>query len=380
MALQGNLDDFSLPEILQLIAVQQKSGVLKLTAGEDTAVIFFEGGKVVSTRDRRRNAKDPLKPFLIKTGRVTEPQLRQVETIETESRRELTDILLSGNYLTNEELSRALEEQVQDTLHQLLTWKTGAYHFSGDARTVPKFAVNIRLNTEGLLMESMRRIDELARYKERLSSTAMVLRPKPLATPPKDITEAERRVLPLVDGLRPLRDVMAQAKLVDFEVYEALHHLLEVGVIEVSLSAAPAKVTPLPTAAAPRASTGRAGAGLALALGTLALALSFGIGRYAAPALLGPVQRYAVPTKWAPPEIANVDPVERVALAQETYRILRGQAPADLTVLVREGFLPGEVAREAARAGAGAGSAAPTATARATPNATAPSTETPAAP
>jgi hypothetical protein len=41
MALQGNLDDFSLPEILQLIAVQQKSGVLKLTAGEDTAVIFF---------------------------------------------------------------------------------------------------------------------------------------------------------------------------------------------------------------------------------------------------------------------------------------------------------------------------------------------------
>jgi hypothetical protein len=351
MALQGNLDDFSLPEILQLIAVQQKSGVLKLTAGEDTAVIFFEGGKVVSTRDRRRNAKDPLKPFLVKTGRVTEPQLRQVETIESESRRELTDILLSGNYLTNEQLSRALEDQVQDTLHQLLTWKTGAYHFSGDARTVPKFAVNVRLNTEGLLMESMRRIDELARYKERLSSTAMVLRPKPLATPPKDITEAERRVLPLVDGLRPLRDVMAQAKLVDFEVYEALHHLLEVGVIEVSLSAAPAKVTPLPTAAAPKA-TGRAGAGLALALGTLALAISFGVGRYGAPALLGPVQRHAAPTRWAPPEIANVDAAERVALAQETYRILRGQAPADLNVLVREGFLPGEVAREAARAGA----------------------------
>jgi hypothetical protein len=361
MALQGNLDDFSLPEILQLIAVQQKSGVLKLSAGDDVAVIFFEGGKVVSTRDRRRNAKDPLKPFLIRTGRVTEPQLRQVETIESESRRELTDILLSGNYLTNEQLGKALEEQVQDTLHNLLTWKTGTYHFSGDARTVPKFAVNVRLNTEGLLMESMRRIDELARYKERLSSTAMVLRPKPLGVPPKDITEAERRVLPLVDGLRPLRDIIAQAKLVDFEVYEALHHLLEVGVIEVSLSAAPPKVTPLPTAAAPRKAGGGAGAGLALALGTLALAISFAVGRYAAPALLAPVQRYAVPAKWAPPAIANVDPLARAELARETYRIVRGRAPADLTTLVREGFLPRDTAREAAAAGADARAADPAA-------------------
>ena len=106
MALQGNLDDFSLPEILQLIAVQQKSGVLKLTAGDDVAVIFFQGGTVVSTRDRRRNARDPLKPFLLKTGLLSEAQLKQIDTIEAESRRELTDILLSGNYLTSDALAR----------------------------------------------------------------------------------------------------------------------------------------------------------------------------------------------------------------------------------------------------------------------------------
>jgi len=121
MALQGNLDDFSLPEILQLIAVQQKSGVLKLTSGDDVAVVFFESGRIVSTRDRRRHARDPLKPFLVQTGRLTEPQLRQIETIEAESRRELTDVLLSGSYLSSEELQHAVEEQIQDTLHQLLT-------------------------------------------------------------------------------------------------------------------------------------------------------------------------------------------------------------------------------------------------------------------
>ena len=348
MALQGNLDDFSLPEILQLIAVQQKSGVLKLTAGDDLAVIFFDGGKVVSTRDRRRNAKDPLKPFLLKTGRLTEPQLRQVETIEAESRREMTDILLSGNYMTSEQLSRALEDQVQDTLHQLLTWKTGTYHFSGDSRTVPKFAVNVRLNTEGLLMESMRRIDELVRYKEVLSSPAMVLRPKALASPPKEMTEAERRVLPLVDGLRPLRDVIAQSKLVEFEVYEALHHFYDLGVVEISLAAAPPKVTPLPTATPARTGTGGGlRGGIALALGLAMLAISIALGIYGAPALLVPVERSAVGKSWAPPEIADLDDASRVEIATETYRTLRGKDPANMEALVREGFLPASMLREA---------------------------------
>ena len=176
---------------------------------------------------------------------LAEPEPEQIETIEAESRRELTDVLLSGNYMTSEGLSQALEHQIQDTLHQLLTWKTGSYHFSGDSRTVPKFAVNVRLNTEGLLMESMRRIDEIVRYRETLSSPAMVLRPRPLATPPKEMSPQERRILPLVDGLRPLRDLVAQSKLVEFEAFEALHHLLDLGVVEVSLGAAPQKVTPI---------------------------------------------------------------------------------------------------------------------------------------
>ena len=348
MALQGNLDDFSLPEILQLIAVQQKSGVLKLTAGEDVGVIFFETGKIVSTRDRRRNAKDPLKPFLVRTGHLTEAQMKQIETIEAESRRELTDILLSGSYLTSEDLANAVEQQIQDTLHQLLTWKTGSYHFSGDARTVPKFAVNVRLNTEGLLMESMRRIDEFVRYRETFTSPAMVLRPKPLNSPPHELAPQTQRVLALVDGLRPLRDIVAQAKLVEFEVYEALHLLLDLGVIEISLSAAP---LPKVTSIAPERTTPDAvpATPAVVVLGIMAavLAGSLAIGVFVSPALLARVERNTPAVQAAAPEIAIVDEASRVGLALETYRRVRGGYPADLLTLGKEGYLPGRVARAA---------------------------------
>jgi len=333
MALQGNLDDFSLPEILQLIAVQQKSGVLKLTSGSDVAVIFFDCGRVVSTRDRRRNARDPLKAFLVQTGYITDSQLKQIETIEAESRRELTDVLLSGNYLTNETLAVAIQDQIQDTMHQLLTWKQGTYHFSGDGRTVPKFAANVRLNTEGLLMESMRRLDEIVRYKQILSSPAMVLRPKALAMPPKDMTPQEQRVLPLVDGLKPLRDIAAQSKLVEFEVYEALHRLLDLGVIEVSLGAtAPPKVTPIAKepVAPPRRS-------VAVPAAAICLLASLAIGRLGTPMLYTQAER-ALPH--APATTSALDDSQRLALALEVYRSIRGAYPSELRALSRDGIVP----------------------------------------
>jgi hypothetical protein len=348
MALQGNLDDFSLPEILQLIAVQQKSGVLKLTAGSEVAVIFFESGRVVSTRDRRRHTKDPLKPFLVLTGRLTEAQLQQIETIETESRRELTDILLSGSYLTSEELQHCLEEQIQDTLHQLLTWKSGSYHFSGDSRTVPKFAVNVRLNTEGLLMESMRRMDEVVRYKQTLSSPAMVLRPRALAVPPKDMTPQEQRVLPLVDGLRPLRDILAQAKMVEFDVYEALYHLFELGIVEISLGAAPAKVTPLPEEAPPKA-TQPEPATAGLLLGALGVLGSLFVGIFLSPVILAQGERVAgVPQTIAAPEVSVVDEASRLTVALEVYRIRFGRFPQNLAALAEARILPRDAVRHAA--------------------------------
>ena len=352
MGLQGSLETFSLPEILQLIAVQQKSGVLKLTAGDEVAVIFFEAGRIVSMRDRRRNTKDPLKPFLVRTGKLTEAQLKQIETIELESRRELTDILVTGNYITSDDLARTVEDQIQDSLHYLMTWKSGQYHFSGDARTVPKFAVNVRLNTEGLLMESMRRMDESSRFKQTLSSPAMVLRPKPLAVPPKgELTDYERRVLPLVDGLRPLRDVIAQSKLVDYDAMEALHHLLEIGMIEVSLGAVPqAKAPSLATPPMVRRQAD-SGGGIMLAVGGFVLAASIAIGLWAVPVLMARLSSAPV-TSNTPhaAEITTVDDAARLTVALETYRSVRGRYPADLAALGREGFLPtDETARVVAR-------------------------------
>ena len=54
MALQETLEDFGLADIFQLIAVQQKTGVLSLKDDSDDVSVYFRGGDVVFADSRQR--------------------------------------------------------------------------------------------------------------------------------------------------------------------------------------------------------------------------------------------------------------------------------------------------------------------------------------
>jgi hypothetical protein len=166
----------------------------------------------------------------------------------------------------------------------------------------------------------------------------MVLRPKPLATPPEEMTDAERRVLPLVDGLRPLRDVVTQSKLVEFEAFEALHHFLELGVVEVSLGAVPSRAFPATPPLVRRPAPAPNG-GLALAVGGFALAASIAVGLWATPRLTQRVSVEPAIVRYAP-EIEATNDAARLTVALEIYRSVQGRYPEDLATLGREGYLP----------------------------------------
>jgi hypothetical protein len=68
--MQGNLSEFRLAEILQLVAVQQKTGLLRLTRGQQLVTFYFDHGLLVSSRDRRHAAYDPLLEYLTRVGYI----------------------------------------------------------------------------------------------------------------------------------------------------------------------------------------------------------------------------------------------------------------------------------------------------------------------
>ena len=81
MALEGTLRDFSFADILQLISLQRKTGVLTLKNQDNVVTISFLDGMIVGASSLSQHEEDRLGLILLKCGAVSEEQVaaEQVE-------------------------------------------------------------------------------------------------------------------------------------------------------------------------------------------------------------------------------------------------------------------------------------------------------------
>jgi hypothetical protein len=238
MSLEGNLTAFGLSEILQLIAVQQKSGMLSIGTQNNAKVLFFRDGSIVSTRDRRRRTKDPLRDYLTRYGIISRDDLIRLEQVSAASKLDLTEVLVSEGLLSEEEMQTHYRNHIQEEVHEILTWEQCSYKFIPGRDLVDGLKTWGQFNIEGMLMESMRRIDEfpaaeklLPDLNSRISSVGEPKEDAELTTNEKTV----RALLIIKD--RTLGELIARAKMPRYEVYEAVRQLHEKDLVEIELSA-----------------------------------------------------------------------------------------------------------------------------------------------
>ena len=232
MALEGNLSAFGLSEILQLIAVQQKTGMLTVSSQESNAVMFFRDGSIISTRDRRRKAKDPFKEYLTRYGVLTREQLIKITQISSQSKLDLIEIIVSEGFMSEEEVRTHFQKQIQESLHEVLSWDQCSYKFISNADVVEGISTTGDFSIEGMLMESMRRIDEFPQILEMFPSDRVLITRADAEIGETEMTKNEKAILKLLDEIISLRDLISCAKMPLFEVYESLKALSEKDLIK----------------------------------------------------------------------------------------------------------------------------------------------------
>ena len=230
MALQGNLRDFSVSEILQLLGIQSKTGCLLLKQDDQNVVVYVSDGRVVSARDPGMRADDPLLVFLRKIRRLPEEQYRGLLTIHRETGRDLEDLLLNGRYMEQDELCGYIERQILDSLLQVSHWDNGSYRF--DPAVVWKGERLVRLSTEGVLIEAARRVDEHKRYRAMFGDPHQILGVRDLPDPAEPLSDEERELFGIIDGQHTVAEVTEAAPLTEYETLEALHRMMEAGWVE----------------------------------------------------------------------------------------------------------------------------------------------------
>jgi len=234
MALKGQLHDFNLAEILQLIATQQKSGFLVLEGHREMCFVF-DRGVLVSTRDRRSESPDPLEQFLRNYGFFTESIWAHIEYIRQNSSLDLAEILVSEELMTREQLKDVVQNSARELAHRGMKMRRGRYNFTATKDSPPGVRWRIAMDVQGLLMEAARRVDEEPELAKLFPSQAVTFVQGPTPPPPDALSPVSKRVLKLALSGRPLGRIIRLARTDSFTTRELLKNFCEEGWLQAVL-------------------------------------------------------------------------------------------------------------------------------------------------
>ncbi len=233
MALKGTLKDFGVAEILQLIAQQTKSGVLRLNSRDEEVLVAFHEGNVVRAEHVTGKEAHLLGHRLVRAGLITERDLEDALEEQRRTLKRLGDVLVARGAVAREELREMAQLQATETLYRLFSWKTGTYEF--EAVDVARELGTIEpIRCEAVLMEGFRMVDEWPLVRKRISSRRMTFE-RLADLPPQDgedsgaIGANEHRVMALVQTGRTVERLIELSRLGEFETCKALLNLVNEG-------------------------------------------------------------------------------------------------------------------------------------------------------
>ncbi|HRP08113.1 MAG TPA: tetratricopeptide repeat protein [Gemmatimonadales bacterium] len=240
MAIKGSLREASLADVVQLIFLGRRSGCLSVASERNFASIWFDEGWVSFASLLSRN--DRLGERLVASGRLGQSALDEAIAAQAAvPGRRLGEVLVQLGHLSRDQLEAELRRQVEETVYLLFGWTSGTFSF--EAGVVPDEDITtVRLNPEGLLLEGARRVDEAGVIAKKIPSLDAVygVEEGHRNDDGNDaLVEAERRILPLLDGRNTVRQIVDASGMSEFEVSRILYGLVSAGRIRRIATAAP---------------------------------------------------------------------------------------------------------------------------------------------
>ncbi len=230
----GIIRDASLIEFFNLLAENRRSGVLVAIRGNIKRSIFFKDGDIRFASSNVENER--LGSILYRFGFITEEQKKEVLSVR--SAKHIGELLIERNYLTPSQLYKAIKIQIQEICYSTILFKNGAFYFYELLGDVPS---KIRFMARDILMEGVRRMDELSYFKTKIPSLDVVpVMVNPAWKEQENVSVHERDVLHLIDGKRSISEIARETKLGEFDTLKIIYNLMQAGFIK--LKSAPRTV------------------------------------------------------------------------------------------------------------------------------------------
>lgn len=233
MALKGNLRDFTITQLLNLINLARKTGTLFVEGSNEQVLVSFREGKLAYAQVGKQD--NGLATVLYRAHKLSAAQHRAIhERAGNMSDKELGLLLINANYINQQDILSSLQTHFVDIVNRLFTWVEGFFRFENDL-SPPDDKITVRIGLENIIIEGSRRMREWEQLQDEIPNLDMALKfaERPGANIRNfNLSVEEWRVVSYINPKNSIKQIARAAKLNELEIRRVVYGLLQAGLIE----------------------------------------------------------------------------------------------------------------------------------------------------
>jgi hypothetical protein len=268
MPLQANLRDISATQVLNLVNLAKKSGMLtiyeavevagekdamgktKQTAGEERCKIGFKAGKLIYAEMDAQEGD--LITVLNKAGKLSNNQAKVIrERAKSSSDKAIALLLINANYVTQQDIVTSIQQHTLDVVYNMLTWKQGPFRFEDDVMPNGE-RILVPIDLENVIIQATRQIKEHENLIQEIPDLNVALK---FPENPKEkfkgihLSVEEWRVVSFVNPKNSIKQIAKATNMSDMEIRRVVYGLIMAGLVQI-MKPADGSV-PMPASGAP---------------------------------------------------------------------------------------------------------------------------------
>ncbi|GEM_PF-3548105 len=229
---QGTISEGQVRTLVTHASEEGLSGILAFKNSHKEISLLLEAGKLSLHRVNGQKAVR-IGEILVDRGHISSRDLLQALEAQKTSRRRLGEILVEMDLVSEEEVERAVDMQVEEEIFELFAWEEGEYTFQPEARGEDSLSETI-LDIGALVERSIVSLEEWKQITREIRDDREIFileregRDAFLAS----LTDGmDREVLTLLTGEKDVGDIVDELLLPRFKVYRILGRYLKSGKI-----------------------------------------------------------------------------------------------------------------------------------------------------
>ncbi len=231
VALAGDVGAMPLLGLMNLLGQSRETGRVVVKNDDVERVILLKTGDVASVGSNL--PRDRMGEFLIRLGKIDERQLTAAMDLAQRSGQRIGQCLVQLKLLQPHELWTCIQEQMTEIFAELCSWQAGSFVLYRVPAEHP-FPQTPALSMQHLLLEAVRRADEMSVFRERIPNVQARLRRT--AKEAGELEDEDRATFDRFEALgqvgATVAEVATSLQVAEFNATRLCYQLLRAGLIE----------------------------------------------------------------------------------------------------------------------------------------------------